>query len=881
MANNNHFNLTLDTLAPSGSISRTNQYINANENLTISIGDATFMKVWFDTNATGTKVIPDPENPGQTIPDPGYAGASWEAASTTKQTAFIDDGRYYYHLVLMDDVANESEVYNTQIIVFDTTAPVASSAYMEDPDSHSRVITNDTTGIIYGFSYSDLGPNGVGNGSGVITALVTGDDIDDIPLNLNPANTSYTGTLDFKSGTQDGVKTISIVVTDQAGNPSTAITTSITLDTVLDTPIIVLQDDQGTTLPAAINYDDIYVNVSSTDTGVVGYKIWEGTDADEPQNYTPYSSASFDVTIPFELSSGDGTKTIRAKIIDGAGTESAADPVSILVDTQDPAVSLSTDKAVISNVSGYNTAVLTMSGTDVGGSGVASYTLKCGNTTISSGITVPASFNLTSANSMIEGANTITLEVIDNAGNTNSASVTVTLDTTAPTVSISQLDTWYNDYFDASITYANDVTSIYMWANNTAEDTDASVATVVTPTGSPQTIAATSIYWRTVQSEYNYLHVKVVDAVGNVNYDHAQFGYDNVIPTKPTIAFSSTTYTSQSAAVTIQYNDATSGVVSMRVTGDITNPTANDQWEPALSSRNVTLTSGDGYKNVYVQVKDAAGNVSVLSDASTAELDTTTPSATLALFEANGTTPKPDISPVETLAVHITVENDDPIGGCEYLLYGDFTYNSQQAQGITEATAIWTPFVPDSGQVYMTVGNMYCTSGDGTKGIYVKIKDSAGNISQVVAQSFIYDTSAPTVRVDDVDYNRISKENVLRRNSSGPISDKYADQTVFTFTPSEYIQAFKVCAYDDQTAAAAGSYLDPAIPNTNGSINMSATGIDSNAQVTSTIKGADYELAIGGRSSSSGEFDGLHIVVVYVQDKAGTWSAAASFTVGN
>jgi hypothetical protein len=55
MANNNHFDLQLDTLAPSGSITRPGQFINANDNLTIVKGDATYMKVWFNSSSTGAK----------------------------------------------------------------------------------------------------------------------------------------------------------------------------------------------------------------------------------------------------------------------------------------------------------------------------------------------------------------------------------------------------------------------------------------------------------------------------------------------------------------------------------------------------------------------------------------------------------------------------------------------------------------------------------------------------------------------------------------------------------------------------------------------------------------------------------------------------------
>ena len=48
MANNNHFELTLDTLAPTGSISGLGEFEKENKPLVIDGGDAAFKKVWFD-----------------------------------------------------------------------------------------------------------------------------------------------------------------------------------------------------------------------------------------------------------------------------------------------------------------------------------------------------------------------------------------------------------------------------------------------------------------------------------------------------------------------------------------------------------------------------------------------------------------------------------------------------------------------------------------------------------------------------------------------------------------------------------------------------------------------------------------------------------------
>ena len=175
----------------------------------------------------------------------------------------------------------------------------------------------------------------------------------------------------------------------------------------------------------------------------------------------------------------------------------------------------------------------------------------------------------------------------------------------------------------------------------------------------------------------------------------------------------------------------------------------------------------------------------------------------------------------------------------------------------------------------MLIDKLYCTKGDGTKNIYVVVIDNAGNKTTIsTPATFVYDTALPNVTVGDVDYNRISKVHAERRNSEGLIVGKWADETNFEFEPDSVIQAYKVCAYKDATAAAAVTDVEAevAIGMTNGSIGMSATGLNSKDKVTAKIKGADYEAALGGAGN-----DGAHIVVVYVQDLAGHWSVAAAF----
>ena len=97
--------------------------------------------------------------------------------------------------------------------------------------------------------------------------------------------------------------------------------------------------------------------------------------------------------------------------------------------------------------------------------------------------------------------------------------------------------------------------------------------------------------------------------------------------------------------------------------------------------------------------------------------------------------------------------------------------------------------MPDSGQLYVSITGLSCTTDDGTKQIKVKAKDSAGNTTETVIAAFTYDTSAPEVAVDNVDYNRVSKVHIERRSGLETITGKYADECRFDIIPNEAIQA--------------------------------------------------------------------------------------------
>lgn len=92
-----------------------------------------------------------------------------------------------------------------------------------------------------------------------------------------------------------------------------------------------------------------------------------------------------------------------------------------------------------------------------------------------------------------------------------------------------------------------------------------------------------------------------------------------------------------------------------------------------------------------------------------------------------------------------------------------------------------------------------------------------------------------------------------------------------TASNEKYI-AYKAVAYKDAAAAKAGSAADAAIDGT------SWSGTATSAVISMTITGANFEKALnGGTAVTDHSMDGAHVVTVYVQDEAGTWSEAATF----
>ncbi len=911
MAMNNNFKLTLDTLAPAGSITTPKEYTNAQVTLSINKGDATFMKVWVDSKSVGLETD---------------APADWEAAATSKETNIVTDGVYYAHLILMDDVANKSQVYNSTSIVFQKTAPTVSNVSI----NNGAAITNKRN-VKLTFNFTS-------NTAGTVSYSVTGDLVSPITDTTLTQEQVTAGAVEVNvklSGTdpEHVTKTLTVTVKDRAGNVSSPVSDSIILDTEFLSGSIVLRDgaDKKNINDQWVNAQEFIVKLDLVDSvaaDVVAYKLWgdfattaNGSATTEPAEWTTVTKGTDPITISnLYLTSATGEKIIHAKVKDEAGNVTTLENAKVKLDMTSITVSISSNKDYVSNVAPFDTFTLTPTITPEPASGISNYTwYKNVNGTVvthSSGEGKPVYITINS-NELGDGGEKaekkFKLSITTGAGTIiTSEEISVYFDTVAPTGTIT-MNAWYNkSNFDAAGATASatdggaGLYTMQCWVSSTAADDNAK-GDVLTYKQNP---THTDINWDGVaESAGNYLHIKYTDNVGNFAISHSNaFGVDRVEPSDGAVTFSEAAYPTTAAKVTLTYSDGNSGVAEVLLWGDIATEAGSAVaitkesaiWQAITPEKTVYLTTGDGTKTINAQFRDRAGNISANVVSDTTELDTVTPSASLVLANNDDAKIKDNPSNVALFAARVTYTNDPSETSVQFKLYGDFTENAQSAQGITEDTAEWKDWAKSAGKDYQLVTNLYCTAGAGTKTIYLKVKDNAGNVSGAASATFYYDTTAPEVTVSDIDYNRISKVHSERRNNSGLTVGKYADETKFSFTPSVAIQAYKVCAYlnetdakleypavEDQTQINAWVANQVAIPQTGdtisgltpASVNMHATGLKSNTKVDCIIKGADYEYALKQRPGASEDsVDGAHYVVVYVENLAGNWSVAAAFT---
>jgi len=237
----------------------------------------------------------------------------WEDPVDTKQwTLPVGDGTHTIAYQVLDAAGRTSEAYTVSVDL-DTTPPTGSiiigglDSYTSDRTVNLLLTAEDATSGVAGIRVSN--------------EAIGGDEPWDDKVDL----------LEWQLTEGSGLKTVYYQVLDVAGLTSQVYTATITLDQDVPTASIALASGalvvNTATVTLSLSFDD-------ATSDVVGIRVQEeAIGGDEPWE-DPVES------MEFQLSAGDGEKTIRLQVVDAAGHESQVYSVSFTLDTTNPLVDL-------------------------------------------------------------------------------------------------------------------------------------------------------------------------------------------------------------------------------------------------------------------------------------------------------------------------------------------------------------------------------------------------------------------------------------------------------------------------------------------------------------------------------------------------------------
>ena len=175
------------------------------------------------------------------------------------------------------------------------------------------------------------------------------------------------------------------------------------------------------------------------------------------------------------------------------------------------------------------------------------------------------------------------------------------------------------------------------------------------------------------------------------------------------------TWTNQvTVTLTLTATDAGSGVARMRLreAGGVWG-----SWIDYTAAYSFTLSGGDGTKTVEVQYEDGYGRQTDTLDDSIV-LDTAAPSGSISVND--------DATYTNSTSVTLSLSGSDATSGVAQMCFSNDGTNWSDWESYDTSKA-WT-----------------LASGDGTKTVYVKYQDNAGNVSTPYTDTITLDTTEPT-----------------------------------------------------------------------------------------------------------------------------------------
>ncbi|MEP8670857.1 Ig-like domain-containing protein [Enterobacter hormaechei] len=562
------------------------------------------------------------------------------------------------------------------------------------------------------------------------------------------------------SALADNGYTVQVSVSDAAGNPGSA-GKAITLDTT--PPTVSFNVVAGDDVINSVEHGQAQI-VSGTATGAsVGDKLVI-TIGSNQYTTTVDASGKWSVGVPASDISAltDGTVTLSATITDSAGN-SSTQTHDVVVNTASVALTVNTlsgDDVINAAEAGASLVINGSSAQFANGTQVT-ITLngKSYTATIQSDgswtTTVPAS----DVGALADGARyQVTVSAQDSAGNSASATHTISVDTTAPSMGIS-IDSLQNDTGLSANDFITNDSQVVVNGSLTAQLGNNEKAQISLDGGTTWIdLTVTGTTWRyndgrtLTDGTYQY-QVRVIDNAGNVGATDSQ---DVVIDlTKPAAAtitvdsVSQDTGLSDSDFITSDNQISLKGTLSAALgSGDHAQISLDGgaTWtDVSVSGLSWTYVDGrtltDGDYNYQLRVIDDAGNISATTS-QVVTVDTVAPDAS------------------KTIAID-SISDDTGLSSSDFIT-NDTSLTLHGSLGATLADGEYAQISIDGGITWQNVsvtGNSWYyvdgrTLGNQTYDYYVRVVDAAGNVGASAHQQVTVDTVAPdaaiTVTVDNI-----------------------------------------------------------------------------------------------------------------------------------
>ncbi|ENA0608794.1 Ig-like domain-containing protein, partial [Enterobacter bugandensis] len=640
------------------------------------------------------------------------------------------------------------------------TVQVSVSDAAGNPGSAGKAITLDTTPPTVSFNVvaGDDVINGVEHGQAqIVSGTATGASVGD-RLVITIGSNQYTTTVDASgkwslgvpasdiSALTDGTVTISATITDGAGNSSTQ-----THDVVVNTASVALTVN-------TLSGDDV-INAAEAGTSLVingsSAQFASGTQVTVTLNGKSYTA-----TIQ---SDGTWSTTVPAADV-GALADGARYQVS--VSAQDSAGnSASATRDVSVDTTAPTISVNTLSGDDVLNAAEAQQPLTVrGSTSAEAGQTVTVTLGGKTYTALVgsdgtwaldvpaadlaalgEGAQTVTASVNDKAGNGGQTTHTLTVDTVAPTVTISTVadDDIVNNVEQLAGQTISGTTTAEQGQTVTVSFNGHSYQATVGADGTWSVFVPGRDFLGLTDGDYT-LTATVSDKAGNPGSATHDVTLNGDVPTIAINTFAEDDIVSAAESgtplVISGTTDAPAGqTVTVTLNGKTYTATVqgDGSWSYTLGSADVAALADGGSYVINAQVSNAIGNSA--SDDRTVTVDLTPPSMGIAIDSLQNDT---------GLSASDFITNDGQV-----VVNGSLTAqlgNNEKAQISVDGGATWIDLTV-TGTTWRYADGRTLT--DGTYQYQVRVIDNAGNVGATDSQDVTIDLTQPaatTITVDSV-----------------------------------------------------------------------------------------------------------------------------------